>query len=142
MALRFDPFREFERTFDRLSTNAVRSPGMAMDAWRQGDRFFVRVDLPGVDPASIDVTVEKNVLTISAERSWERAEGDAVLVAERAHGRFTRQLFLGEGLDAERIDAHYEHGVLTLTLPVAEAAKPRKVEITTGGTDTAAIPAA
>ena len=132
MVLRFDPFREFEREFDRLTSSAVRSPGLAMDAWRNGDRFYVNVDLPGVDPASIDLTVEKNVLTINADRSWDRTEGDQVLVAERAHGHFSRQLFLGEGLDAERIEARYDHGVLSITLPVAEAAKPRKVEIATG----------
>jgi HSP20 family protein len=137
MLLRFDPFRDVERELDRITAAAssgYRPTAMAMDAWRQGDRFFVRLDLPGVDPESIDLTVEKDVLTVSAERQWQRAEGDEVLVAERPQGRWSRQLFLGEGLDPDRIDASYDQGVLTITLPVAEAAKPRKVAVTTSGT--------
>lgn len=136
MLLRFDPFREFEREFDRLSRAATRNAHMPLDAWRQGDRYFVNIDLPGVDPASIDLTVEKNVLTINASRTWERQEGDQVLLAERPQGHFSRQLFLGEGLDADRIEAAYNHGVLTLTVPVAEQAKPRKVEIAIGSSTT------
>ena len=134
MLLRFDPFRDLERELDRVATTVARPTPMPMDAWRQADRFFIRIDLPGVDPASIDLTVEKNALTVSAERSWTRSEGDQVLVAERPQGRFSRQLFLGEGLDHDRIEANYVHGVLTLTVPVAEAAKPRKVEVTVGDT--------
>ena len=141
MLLRFDPFREFEREFERLSSNALRSTTMAMDAWRGDDRFFVNIDLPGVDPSTIDLTVEKNVLTVSAERVWQRGEEDQVLVAERPHGHFSRQLFLGEGLNADGIEARYEHGVLTITVPVAEQAKPRKVEVTTGGEPAKAIDA-
>lgn len=132
MLLRFDPFHEFEREFDRLSRAATRNAHMPLDAWRQADRYFVNVDLPGVDPASIDLTVEKNVLTINASRGWERQEGDQVLLAERPHGHFSRQLFLGEGLDADRIEASYDHGVLTIMVPVAEQAKPRKVEVALG----------
>lgn len=139
MLLRFDPFREFEREFDRLSRAATRNTYMPLDAWRQGDRYFVNVDLPGVDPESIDLTVEKNVLTVNASRTWERQEGDQVLLAERAHGHFSRQVFLGEGLDAEKIEARYHNGVLTLTVPVAEQAKPRKVEIAVGTSEPAAI---
>ena len=141
MLLRFDPFREFEREFDRLSRAATRNAHMPLDAWRQGDRYFVNVDLPGVDPASIDLTVEKNVLTINAARTWQRSEGDQVLLAERPHGHFSRQLFLGEGLDAERIEASYDAGVLTITVPVAEQAKPRKVEIAVGAKQAEAIEA-
>jgi len=141
MLLRFDPFREFEREFDRLSRAATRNSHMPLDAWRQGDRFFVNVDLPGVDPSSIELTVEKNVLTINAVRTWERQEGDQILLAERPHGHFSRQLFLGEGLDADRIEASYEHGVLTITVPVAEQAKPRKVEIAVGSKQPTAIEA-
>jgi HSP20 family protein len=145
MLLRFDPFREVERELDRLGTGmnggGFRPAVMPMDAWRQGDRFFVRIDLPGVDPDSIDLTVERDVLTVSADRRWERGDGEQVLVAERPQGRWSRQLFLGDALDAERIEARYEHGVLTLTLPVAEAAKPRKVAVTTGDTETKAITA-
>lgn len=141
MLLRFDPFREFEREFDRLSRAATRNAHMPLDAWRQGDRYFVNVDLPGVDPSSIDLTVEKNVLTINAARTWQRSEGDQVLLAERPHGHFSRQLFLGEGLDAERIEASYDAGVLTITVPVAEQAKPRKVEIAVGSKQAEAIEA-
>lgn len=141
MLLRFDPFREFEREFDRLSRAATRNAHMPLDAWRQGDRYFVNVDLPGVDPSSIDLTVEKNVLTINAARTWQRSEGDQVLLAERPHGHFSRQLFLGEGLDAERIEASYDAGVLTITVPVAEQAKPRKVEIAVGSSQPEAIEA-
>ena len=145
MLLRFDPFRDLEREFDRLVTPARRPAAIPLDAWRHGDRFFATIDLPGVDPASIDLTVEKNVLTVTAERRWERSEGDQVLIAERPHGTFTRQLFLGEGLDADGIEARYEHGVLTIVLPVAEASKPRKVAISTsadGASDVRAIDAA
>ena len=128
MLMRFDPFAEL----DRLSRESRRPAVMPMDAYRSGERFVVRFDLPGVDPASIDLTVEKNVLTVHAERAWAPAEGEEVVVAERPQGTFTRQLFLGETLDSEHIDAHYDHGVLTLTVPVAERARPRKVEVTTG----------
>ena len=130
MLMRFDPFAEL----DRLSRDTFgRRPAvMPMDAYRSGERFVVRFDLPGVDPASIDLTVEKNVLTVRAERAWAPAEGDQVVVAERPQGTFTRQLFLGETLDSEHIEAHYDHGVLTLTVPVAERARPRKVEVSTG----------
>jgi len=92
----------------------------------------VHFDLPGVDPASIDLEVERNVLTISAERSWRPVDGDEVVAAERTHGSFRRQLLIGDGLDTERMHASYEHGVLTLTIPVAEKSKPRKFNVTTG----------
>jgi HSP20 family protein len=131
MLMRFDPFREL----DRLSqaTWGQNRPTMAMDAYRRNGDFVVNFDLPGVDPGTIDLTVEKNVLTVTAERGLPRGEGDEVVVAERPQGRFSRQLFLGESLDAEHIQASYEQGVLTLHIPVAERAKPRKVEVTTGG---------
>lgn len=100
-----------------------------MDAYRHGDSFVVHLDLPGVDPASIDVSTEQNVLTISAERHWEAVEGDEVVANERRQGTFIRQLFLGNALDANEIHATYDNGVLTLTIPVAEKAKPRKIEV-------------
>ena len=129
MLMRFDPFR----VLDRLTAGTwARPAAMPMDAYRHDNQFVVHLDLPGVDPTSIDLTVEKNV-TISAERKWQADEGQEVLVSERPQGRFSRQLFLGENLDSERIEAAYQEGVLTVTVPVAEAAKPRKVEITTGG---------
>ena len=130
MLMRFDPFRELDRLAQPL---ANRPPAMPMDAYRHGDQFVIHFDLPGVDPSTIELTVEKNVLSVSAERSWQPDEGDQVLISERAQGRFTRQLFLGEGLDPDRIEAHSEGGVLTVTVPVAERAKPRKVSVGTGG---------
>jgi HSP20 family protein len=126
MLMRFDPFREFDRLTEQVW--AGRAP-MPIDAYRRGDEFVVDIDLPGVDPDSIDLTVERNVLTVRAERTWERDETTEVLAAERPHGTFTRQMFLGEALDTDQIDAAYDKGVLTLRLPVAEHAKPRKVEI-------------
>jgi HSP20 family protein len=128
MLIRFDPYRDF--------TEQLRGPlsgrGVRMDAVRRGDSVIVRFDLPGVDPGSIDVTVDRNVLTVKAERQSDRQEGDEVLIAERPHGSYTRQLFLGDTLDTERIEAEYRDGVLTLTIPVAERAKPRKVQIAAG----------
>lgn len=129
--MRFDPFRELDRLAQQ-TTSGGRLPVMAMDAYRHGDSFVVHFDLPGVDASSIDLTVEKNVLTVSAERRWQPTNGDEVVVAERPQGSFSRQLFLGEGLDPERIEARYDNGVLTVSVPVAERAKPRKVEINAG----------
>ena len=114
---------------------------MPMDAYRQGEQFVVRFDLPGVDPGSIDLTVEKNVLTIRAQRVWQRGEGIEVIAAERPHGTFSRQLFLGETLDTERVHASYDNGVLTLTIPVAERAKARRVEVSHGGSTPTAVEA-
>jgi len=128
MLMRFDPFREFDRVTQQLWREGAR-PGAPMDAYRRGDEFVVHFDLPGVDPSSIDLTVEKNVLTVTATRQPWFTESDQVLLAERPHGEFRRQLFLGDQLDTDNIDATYDNGVLTLTLKVAEQAKPRKVEI-------------
>jgi HSP20 family protein len=130
MLMRFDPFREFDRLTSHLQ--GLARSALPLDAYRDGDSWVAVLDLPGVDPASIEVTVEKNVLTVTAERSWQRQEGQEVLVAERPQGRFTRQLFLGEGLDSDHIQASYDLGVLTVRIPVAEQAKPRKVQITSG----------
>ncbi len=132
--LRFDPFRDFDRMAQLLTQNAgtARQVAMPMDAYRDGDRFIVHFDLPGVDPESIDLTVEKNVLTVRAERAWQPHEGQEVIVSERPQGTFTRQLFLGDSLDAEEVQASCEDGVLTLTIPVAAQAQPRKVQITVG----------
>jgi HSP20 family protein len=132
MLMRFDPFRELDRLAEQTWSGG-RLRAMPMDAYRRGDHFVVQFDLPGVDPSSIDLTVEKNVLTVSAERHWEPAEDHEVVVAERPQGSFSRQLFLGEGLDAEGIEANYDAGVLTVQVPVAEQAKPRKVQVTARG---------
>jgi HSP20 family protein len=101
-----------------------------MDAYRQGDDFYVHFDLPGVNPDSISLTVEQNVLTVRAERAPVQADGAELLIAERPYGTYTRQVFLGETLDADKIAADYAAGVLTLTIPVREAAKPRSIQVT------------
>ncbi len=131
MLMRFDPFRELDQVAQQVLRHSAR-PAAPMDAYRSGDQFVVQFDLPGVDPSSIDLTVEQNVLTVAATRQRAYGDGDEVLVAERPQGEFTRQLFLGEQLDTEHIGASYENGVLTLTLSVAPQAKPRKVQISTG----------
>ena len=139
MLLRYDPFREFDRLAEQ--TFGTARTALPLDAFRHGDEFVINVDLPGVDPSAIDITVERNVMTLKAERAWRRSEEDQVLMSERPQGTFTRQLYLGEGLDAERVDARYEHGVLTLTIPVAEKAKPRKVEVAGGDSGPKAVEA-
>lgn len=131
MLLRFDPFREAERLTDQLWNSRV-PPAIPMDAIRHGNQVFVSFDLPGVDPDAIDLTVERNVLTLRAERRFERAESDEVIANERRQGTFVRQVFLGETLDTSRLEASYDHGVLTVVLPVAEQAQPRRIDI--GGT--------
>jgi HSP20 family protein len=141
MLMRFDPFREMDRLTQQALGQQGRMPVMPMDAYRQGDSFVIHFDVPGVDSSSIDLTVEKNVLTVNAERTWQREDGQDVLVAERPQGKFSRQLFLGEGLDPDRIEASYDNGVLTVSIPVAEQAKPRKVEIASSGGKAKAIDA-
>jgi HSP20 family protein len=133
--LRSDPFRELDRLTQHLLGAQGRPAVMPMplDAYRDGDHFVVDVDLPGVDPTSIDVSVERDVLTIRAERSWSPAEGVEVSLAERPQGTFSRQLFLGQNLDSNRVHANYDKGVLTLTIPVAEAARPRRIEVSSEG---------
>ena len=130
MLMRFDPFRELDRmTQDRWA--GARPPIMPMDAYREGDQFIVHFDLPGVDADSIELTVEQNVLNVSATRRWQ-TNGAEMVVNERPQGRFTRQLFLGETLDTDHLEARYDAGVLTLTIPVAERAKPRRIEVSAG----------
>ncbi|MFI6933388.1 Hsp20/alpha crystallin family protein [Streptomyces sp. NPDC050287] len=132
MLMRTDPFREFDRLAQQVLGSTTRPSAMAMDAYRSGDDFVVHFDLPGVDPESIELDVERNVLNVRAERPSPAPEDAELLVAERPTGTFTRQLFLGETLDTERIDASYDAGVLTLRIPVAEQAKPRRIQITGG----------
>lgn len=139
MLMRTDPFREFDRLTQQAFGSRPRSSVMPMDAYRKGDRFVVHFDLPGVDAASIDLTVEKNVLTVAAERRWTADDDTQVVASERPQGAFSRQLFLGEGLDADRVEASYDNGVLTVTIPVAEQAKPRKVEVSAGSANAEAI---
>jgi HSP20 family protein len=133
--MRFDPFADFDRLAEQVFGGSGRraARGVPMDAYRRGDRFFVHLDLPGVEADSIDLTTEQNVLTVRAERRFEPEEDDQVIVLERPQGTFTRQLFLSDALDTERIQATYADGVLTLELPVAEQAKPRRIEVSTSG---------
>ncbi|MFI6680839.1 Hsp20/alpha crystallin family protein [Kribbella sp. NPDC050470] len=140
MLMRTDPFREFDRLAQQL-TGAV-SPGtwsrpspMPMDAYRSGDDYVIVFDLPGVSPDAIDLDIERNVLTVKAERRPAALDEDVEMqVAERPLGVFSRQLFLGDTLDADRISASYENGVLTLKIPVAAQAKPRKIAVAGGET--------
>ena len=129
-----DPFRELDRLTQQVLGTAARPAAMPMDAWRHGDSFYICLDLPGVDASSIDLTVEQNVLTVRAERTPVKADGAQMIVAERPYGTFTRQVFLGETLDADHITADYAAGVLTLTIPVHEAAKPRSIQVTSSDT--------
>jgi HSP20 family protein len=140
MLMRFEPYREFDRiTEELLSQRRVRQ--VPVDAYRRGDELKVHLDLPGVDPSSIELTVEKEVLTVRATRTWTPAEDDQIQMRERPQGEFSRQLFLGESLDRDHITAANENGVLTITIPVAERAKPRKVEIIHAGEAVQAVEA-
>ena len=133
MLMRTDPFRELDRFAQQVFGNTgtwSRPTAMPMDAYRSGDEFVVSFDLPGIDPDAIELTVERNVLTVKAERRPQVTSDVEMQVSERPLGVFSRQLFLGETLDTGRIDATYEAGVLTLRIPVLEAAKPRKISIT------------
>ncbi|MFF0279006.1 HSP20 family small heat-shock protein [Rhodococcus aetherivorans] len=131
MLMRTDPFRELDRFAQQVLGTAARPAVMPMDAWREGDKFVVEFDLPGVAEDSLDLDVERNVLTVHAERP-ARDQSQEMVVAERPRGVFSRQLFLGENLDTDNIEATYDAGVLRLTIPVAEKAKPRKIEIAVG----------
>jgi HSP20 family protein len=130
MLMRTDPFRDLDRLTQQVLGTAARPAAMPMDAYRHGEAFYVHFDLPGIDAGSITLTVEQNVLTIRAERAPVKADGAEMLVAERPCGTFTRQVFLGETLDTDNIAADYAAGVLTLTIPVHEAAKPRSIQVT------------
>jgi HSP20 family protein len=129
--MRTDPFREFDRLAQQIMGTAAHPAAMPMDAWRDGDKVVIEFDLPGVAPDAVDLDVERNVLTVRAERPALQRSGD-VLAAERPRGVFSRQLVLGENLDVERVEADYTAGVLRLTIPVAEKAKPRKISISSG----------
>ena len=136
VALTFDPFREMDRLASSLvGANRMATDGprwMPMDVWRSGDHYVLALDLPGVDPGSIDVSVDANTLSIRAERT-RRAEDVQWLAQERVTGSFLRQINLGDGLDVEQVSASYDGGVLTITIPIAERAKPRKIEVSGHG---------
>jgi HSP20 family protein len=141
MLVRTDPFRELDRLSQQvLGTlgTVARPTGMPIDAWREGEEFVAEFDLPGVDPATVDLDIERNVLTVRAERPALKGDRE-VLVAERPRGVFSRQLILGDNLDTDKITASYQAGVLTLRIPVAERARPRKIAIDTAGDDRRAI---
>ena len=138
MLMRSDPFRDFDRLTQQLLGTSARPSVMLMDAWREGDHVVVEFDLPGADADFVDLDVERNVLTVTAQRQ-PLNEGQEFLAAERPRGVFSRQLVLGENLDLDRIEAAYRDGVLRLHIPVAEKAKPRKITINRddGGNDQA-----
>jgi HSP20 family protein len=135
--MRFDPFRDFDRLAEQVLGSGVgttRAPRfMPMDVFREGDHFVLLVDLPGVDPESIDVHVDNGMLTIRAERSGPDGDGLDWILSERSTGAYLRQLTLGDGVDTDRIEAGYEAGVLRVTVPVAEKAKPRRIQVSAGG---------
>lgn len=135
-----DPFRDFDRLTQQLLGTTNRPAVMPMDAWREGDQFVIEFDLPGVAKESIDLDVERNVLTVRAERVARNGDWEA-LATERPKGVFSRQLVLGDNLDLDRIEAAYADGVLRLVVPVAEKAKPRKIQIGAGSDERTAIEA-
>ncbi len=140
MLMRTDPFRELDRLTQQMFGTSARPAFMPMDAWREGDVFVVEFDLPGVSADSIDLDVERNVLTVRAERPARDTDNGAELIAaERPRGVFSRQLILGDNLDLDKVQAGYAEGVLSLRIPVAERAKPRKITVESGQSDQQAI---
>jgi HSP20 family protein len=129
-----DPFRDFDRVAQQIFGTTNRPAVMPMDAWREGDQFVIEFDLPGVAKDSIDLDVERNVLTVRAERVPNNGDWE-MLASERVRGVFSRQLVLGDNLDLDRIDATYDGGVLRLLVPVAEKAKPRKIQVSAGSNE-------
>jgi HSP20 family protein len=133
MAMNFDPFRELDRMTSALLDTRQGPQLMPMDLYRDRDHYVLAADLPGIDPGSVDIDVDGQLLTVRAERTMRTAEGVKWLAQERRGGSFLRQLSLGQGVDTEHIAATYENGVLTVTIPVSERARPRKVEVVAGG---------
>ena len=123
-----DPFRDLDLFFRGGRTGAT-SNSMPMDAYRRGEDVWVHIDLPGVAPDSIDLNVERGVLTISAERNWQREDGDQHYLAERPRGTYRRQVHLGDSLDVDAIEADFGDGVLTMRIPISARAKPKKIPI-------------
>ncbi|MEZ0165180.1 Hsp20/alpha crystallin family protein [Kineococcus sp. LSe6-4] len=130
MLMRTDPFRELDRLTQQVLGTTARPAVMAMDAWRAGEEFVVEFDLPGVDPATAELDVERNVLTVRAHRPVHEGT-EEMIAAERPRGVFSRQLILGDNLDTEKISATYASGVLTVRVPVAERARPRRIAVET-----------
>ena len=132
MLMRTDPFRDLDRLADAVFGTSTRPAVMPMDAYRHDDTFVIHLDLPGIDPDSIDLTVERSVLTVHAERRRPADDEAERVVGERTYGVFSRQMFLGDTLDVDALEADYTDGVLTIRIPVAEQAKPRRIEIGRG----------
>ena len=132
MLMRTDPFRDIDRVFEQLVGTPGRPAVMHVDAERDGDTFYVYFDLPGVDPDSIELTVERNVLQVKAQRQRQTKNGVETVISERPMGTFSRQLFLGDTLDTDSLEASYDNGVLTVRIPVSDKAKPRKISIGSG----------
>ena len=133
MLLRFDPLRDFDRLTQQMLSDRRLAGAMPMDVYRSGDHYVLHFDLPGIDPASVELSVEDNTLSVRATRPARTSQDVEFLVAERPTGDFTRQLVLGNGLDLAKISATFEAGVLTVTIPVAETAKPRRIRIDAAG---------
>ncbi|QCO98340.1 Hsp20 family protein [Arthrobacter sp. 24S4-2] len=131
MLMRTDPFRELDQLTRQVLGTTARPAAMPMDAWQEGEEFVVAFDLPGVEVDSVDIDVERNVLTVRAERRNPTGENTELIAAERPRGVFSRQLILSDALDAEAVKAGYDAGVLTLRIPLAEKAKPRRIQIET-----------
>jgi HSP20 family protein len=129
MLLQHDPFRELDRLTQQVFGTATRPSSMPLDAWREGDEFVVELDLPGIDQDKLDIDVERNVLTIRAERLSRMPDAANAVATERPWGVFSRQLVLGDALDTGKVDAEYDAGVLRLRIPIAEQAKPRRISI-------------
>lgn len=129
MLLQYDPFRDLDRLTQQVFGTTARPTSLPLDAWREGEEFVVELDLPGIDPGNLDIDVERNVLTIRAERLSHIPDAANAVAAERPWGAFSRQLVLGDALDAEKVDADYSAGVLKLRIPIAEKAKPRKITV-------------
>jgi len=142
MAVVFDPFRELDRVASQLLDARQGPRFMPIDLYRDGDHYVLSADLPGIDPGSIDVDVDGQVLTVKAQRTAQSGEGMQWLARERSAGAYQRQFNLGDGIATDQISAHYDNGVLSVIIPVSEKAKPRKVEIMTGSAPAITAPAA
>jgi HSP20 family protein len=129
MATNFDPFREFDRLAGSLLDRPMGPRLMPMDLYKDGDTYVLSADLPGIDPGSVDIDVDGQLLTIRAQRTLAASDGVKWLTRERQGGAFLRQLSLGQGIDTERIAADYSNGVLSITIPMSEKAKPRKIAV-------------